>query len=129
MAACVRVQLDTVAVTEVRGRGGSRPERLMFTGDETIGRASLDDERDYRSNLRIVTSSGSVRSVHCTYVGLRLQPGTLLSDPKCGGAAGATTLCNRASDALIALRSGVGYRFDERLLRREDPRGIQTSPD
>ena len=39
------------------------------------------------------------------------------------------TLSNSASDVLIALRSGVGYRFDERLIRREGTRGIQTLPD
>ena len=32
-----RVPLDTVPLTEVRGRGGSLPERLMFTSDEAIG--------------------------------------------------------------------------------------------
>ena len=91
--------------------------------------ASLDDELDDRSNLLIVTTSGLVRAVHRTYVGPRLQPGTLLSDPKRGGAPAAMTLSNGASDVLIALRSGVGYRFDERLIRREGTRGIQTSPD
>jgi DNA gyrase subunit A len=58
-----------------------------------------------------------------------LQPGTLLCDPKRGGPPAAMTLSNGASDVLIALRSGAGYRFDERLIRREGTRGIQTSPD
>ena len=125
-----RVPLDTVPLTEVRGRGGSLPERLMFTTDETIGCAlALDEELDDRSNLLIVTTGGLVRGVHRTYVGPRLQPGTLLCDPKRGGPPAAMTLSNGASDVLIALRSGVGYRFDERLIRREGTRGIQTSPE
>jgi DNA gyrase subunit A len=125
-----RIPVDTVPLAEVRGRGGSLPERLMFTSDEAIGCIlALDDERDDRSNLLIITSSGLVRAVHRTYVGPRLQPGTLLSDPKRGGAPVAMTLSNGASDVLIALRTGLAYRFDERLIRREGTRGIQTSPD
>jgi DNA gyrase subunit A len=125
-----RIPLDIIPLAEVRGRGGSLPERLMFTSDEAIGcTVALDDERDDRSNLLIVTTSGLVRAVHRTYVGPRLQPGTLLSDPKRGGAPAAMAFSNGTSDVLIALRSGVGYRFDERLIRREGTRGIQTSPD
>jgi DNA gyrase subunit A len=125
-----RLPLDTVPLTDIRGRGGSLPERLMFTSDEAIGCVvALDDEHDTRSNLLIVTNSGLVRSVHRTYVGPRLQPGTLLSDPKRGGAPAGMTLSSGGGDVLIALRSGVGYRFDERLIRREGTRGIQTSPD
>lgn len=125
-----RFPIDTIPLTEIRGRGGSLPERLMFTADETIGcTVVLDDEQDTRSTLLIVTSTGLVRSVHRTYVGPRLQPGTLLSDPKRGGAPAAMTLTSGAGDVLIALRSGVGYRFDERLIRREGTRGIQTSPE
>jgi DNA gyrase subunit A len=125
-----RIPVDAVPHAEVRGRGGSLPERLMFTSDEAIGCIlALDDERDDRSNLLIITSSGLVRAVHRTYVGPRLQPGTLLSDPKRGGAPVAMTLSNGASDVLIALRTGLAYRFDERLIRREGTRGIQTSPD
>lgn len=125
-----RIPVDTVPLADVRGRGGSLPERLMFTSDEAIGcLLALDDERDERSNVLIVTSTGLVRAVHRTYVGPRLQPGTLLSDPKRGGAPVAMTLSSGSGDVVIALRSGLGYRFDERLIRREGTRGIQTSPD
>ena len=105
-----------------RGEGQRRfvSRRLMFTTDEAIGYTlALDEELDDRSNLLIVTTGGLVRAVHRTYVGPRLQPGTLLCDPKRGGSPAAMTLSNGASDVLIALRSGVGYRFDERLIRRE----------
>ncbi len=126
----VRIPVDSVPLTEVRGRGASLPERLLFTEDETLAAVlALDDERDTRNTVLIATASGWLRSLHRSYVGPRLQPGTLLSDPKRGGAPAALTLSNGAGDVLLVLRSGLGYRFPERLISREGVRGIQTRPD
>lgn len=125
-----RIAVDSLPLTEVRGRGVSLPERLLFTEDETVASVlPLDDERDTRNTVLIATASGWLRSLHRTYTGPRLQPGTLLSDPKRGGPPGALALSNGAGDVLLVLRSGLGYRFPERLISREGVRGIQTRPD
>lgn len=125
-----RIAVDSLPLTEVRGRGVSLPERLLFTEDETVASVlPLDDEQDTRNTVLIATASGWLRSLHRTYTGPRLQPGTLLSDPKRGGPPGALALSNGAGDVLLVLRSGLGYRFPERLISREGVRGIQTRPD
>jgi DNA gyrase subunit A len=125
-----RIPVDSLPLTEVRGRGASIPERLQFTEDEIVAAVlALDDEQDPRSTVLIATQSGWLRSLHRNYVGPRLQPGTLLSDPKRGGAPAVMALSNGAGDVLLVLRSGLGYRFPERLISREGVRGIQTRPD
>lgn len=125
-----RVTVETLPLTEIRGRGASLPERLMFTEGETIGALlALDEEQDDRPNVLIATASGWLRSLHRNYVGPRLQPGTLLVEPGRGGAPAAATLSNGGGDVLVALRSGAAYRFAEQLIRREGVRGIQVRPD
>ncbi len=125
-----RIPVDSLPLTEVRGRGASLPERLLFTEEETVAAVlALDDEQDSRTNVLIATQSGWLRALHRNYVGPRLQPGTLLSDPKRGGPPAVMTLSDGAGDVLIVLRSGLGYRFPERLISREGVRGIQTRPD
>lgn len=125
-----RVPVDTLPLTEIRGRGVSLPERLMFTDGESIGALlALDEELDDRPNVLIATASGWLRSLHRNYVGPRLQPGTLLVEPGRGGPPAAAALSGGGGDVLIALRSGVAYRFAEQLVRREGVRGIQARPD
>lgn len=125
-----RIPVDSLPLAEVRGRGASLPERLLFTADETVAALlALDDEQDPRNTVLIATQSGWLRSMHRTYVGPRLQPGTLLSDPKRGGPPAVMALSSGSSDVLLVLRSGLGYRFPERLISREGVRGIQTRPD
>ncbi|MCB0198644.1 MAG: hypothetical protein KDI03_01115 [Anaerolineae bacterium] len=125
-----RVPIETLPLTEVRGRGTSLPTRLMFTEGETIGALlALDEEEDDRPNVLIATASGWLRALHRNYVGPRLQPGTLLVEPARGGPPVAAALSSGAGDVLVALRSGVAYRFSEQLIRREGVRGIQVRPD
>ncbi len=125
-----RIPVDSLPLTEVRGRGASLPERLLFTEDETVAAVlALDDEQDPRNTVLIGTQNGWLRSLHRNYVGPRLQPGTLLSDPKRGGPPAVLTLSDGNSEVLMVLRSGLGYRFSERLINREGVRGIQTRPD
>jgi DNA gyrase subunit A len=125
-----RVTVESLPLVEVRGRGASLPERLLFTENETVAAVlALDDQQDGRSTVLIATQSGWLRSLHRNYVGPRLQPGTLLSDPKRGGPPAIMALSDGAGDVLLVLRSGLGYRFPERLISREGVRGIQTRPD
>ena len=125
-----RVLVETLPLTDIRGRGASLPERLMFTDGETIGALlALDEEQDDRPNVLIATASGWLRSFHRNYVGPCLQPGTLLVEPARGGPPAAATLSSGGGDVLVALRSGVAYRFAEQLIRREGVRGIQVRPD
>ena len=125
-----RIPVDSLPLTEVRGRGAPLPERLLFTAEETVAAVlALDDEQDSRNTVLIATASGWLRSLHRTYVGPRLQPGTLLSDPKRGGPPAVLALSNGSGEVLLVLRSGLGYRFPERLISREGVRGIQTRPD
>lgn len=125
-----RLPVDSLPLTEVRGRGASIPDRLMFSDDETVAAVlALDDEQDSRNTLLIATRSGWLRSLHRNYVGVRLQSGTLLSDPKRGGPPAVMTLSDGAGEVLTVLRSGLGYRFSERLISREGVRGIQVHPD
>jgi len=113
----------------MRGRGAALPERLLFSEGEQIAAALALDEADPRSTVLIASDSGWLRAVHRHYVGPRLQPGTLLGDPRRGGAPAAMTLSSGAGDVLLVLRSGLAYRFAEKLAGREGVRGIQTRPD
>lgn len=125
-----RIALDSLPLTEVRGRGASLPERLLFTEEESVAAVLLlDEEQDPRNTVLIATAGGWLRSLHRSYVGPRLQPGTLLSDPKRGGPPAGLTLSHGNGDVLLALRSGLGYRFPERLISREGVRGIQARPE
>lgn len=125
-----RLPVDSLPLTEVRGRGASIPERLLFTDDETVAAVlALDDELDTGNTVLIATQSGWLRSLHRNYVGVRLQSGTLLSDPKRGGPPAVMTLSDGGGEVLMALRSGLGYRFAERLITRDGVRGIQVHPD
>lgn len=125
-----RIPVDSLPLTEVRGRGASLPERLLFTGEESVAAVlPLDEEQDTRNTVLIATAGGWLRSLHRSYVGPRLQPGTLLSDPKRGGPPAALALSHGSGDVLLTLRSGLGYRFPERLISREGVRGIQARPE
>lgn len=125
-----RLPVDSLPLTEVRGRGASIPERLSFTADEVVAAVlALDDELDTGNTVLIATQSGWLRSIHRNYVGVRLQSGTLLSDPKRGGPPAAMTLSDGSGEVLMVLRSGLGYRFAERLITRDGVRGIQVHPD
>lgn len=125
-----RIALDSLPLTEVRGRGASLPERLLFTEEESVAAVlPLDEEQDARNTVLIATAGGWLRSLHRSYIGPRLQPGTLLSDPKRGGPPASLALSHGNGDVLLALRSGLGYRFPERLISREGVRGIQTRPE
>lgn len=124
-----RVAVDTLPLTEVRGRGTSLTERLLLTADETIAAVTALDDADARANVLVATANGWVRLWHRNYLGPRLQPGTLLYEPqKGGGAPVAITLTQGDGDVLIALRSGLAYRFAESQVRRDGVRGIQVHP-
>lgn len=124
------IPVDSLPLSEPRGRGASLPERLLFTEEETVAAVlPLDDQRDTRNTVLIATTNGWLRSLHRNYVGTHLQPGTLLSDPRRGGPPAALALSKGTGDVLLTLRSGAGYRFPERLIGRDGVRGIQTHPD
>lgn len=125
-----RVPVNTLPLTPIRARGNSLPGRLMLTGDEAISSVlAIDDERESRNTVLIATSNGWVRSLHRNYVGPRLQPGTLLVDPKRGGPPTAMALSAGDGDVVVALRSGLATRFREAQIRRDGVRGIQVRPD
>jgi DNA gyrase subunit A len=125
-----RVAIDTLPLTDVRGRGGALPERLMLTPDETIAAAVVLDDADPRPSVLVATAAGWVRPWHRNYLGPRLQPGTLLYEPQRGGGApAAITLAHGDGDVLLALRSGLAYRFAESQVRRDGVRGIQVHPE
>lgn len=125
-----RLAVDTLPLTEVRSRGVSLPERLMFTPDEAVGAAVALGEEDKGTIVLVATANGWVRSWHRNYLGPRLQAGTLLYDPpRGGGPPVAAVLSDGEGDVLIALRSGLAYRFAESLVRREGVRGIQVHPE
>lgn len=124
-----RVPVDTLPLTEIRGRGVSLPERLALTQGEAIGAVLTIDDDDPRQNVLLATANGWVRPWHRNYLGDRLQPGTLLYDPQRGGSPVAMALSSGEADVLIALRSGLACRFPESQLRRDGVRGIQVRPD
>ena len=121
--------VDALPLTEVRGRGASLPERLLFSEGEQIAAALALDEADPRSTVLIASESGWLRTVHRNYVGPRLQPGTVLVDLRRGGAPAAMTLSSGAGDVLLVLRSGLAYRFPEKLAGRDGVRGILARPE
>ncbi|MCS6844421.1 MAG: hypothetical protein NZ528_08905 [Caldilineales bacterium] len=125
-----RVGVDTLPLTEIRGRGLSLAERLPLTPDEELAVLVALDDADPRSTALVATASGWVRSWHRNYLGPRLQPGTLLYEPQRGGGVPvAATLSGGDGDVLIALRSGLAYRFPESQVRRDGVRGIQLRPE
>jgi DNA gyrase subunit A len=125
-----RLPVATLPRTEVRGRGGSLPDRLALAGDgaESLGALlALDDDQDAGKYLLIATAQGWVHRLRSNYVGPRLQPGSQLFDPRRGGGApAAMALAGSDDDVLVALRSGIGIRFGVGTIRRGGVLGIQV---
>jgi len=125
-----RFPVDTLPQTEVRGRGTSLPDRLALPAGESLQAIiALDDDDIDHPNLLIATHNGWVHSLRRNYVGPRLQPGTQLFDPKRGGGSpAALALARSQDDVLVALRSGIGIRFPQSLVRRGGVHGIKIKP-
>jgi DNA gyrase subunit A len=125
-----RLPVDSLPLTEVRGRGTSLPERLRLAEGESLAAVvALDDERDAGRYLLIATAGGWLHRLRTNYVGPHLQPGARLYDPgRGGGPPAALALVTSEVDVLLALRSGSGIRFAQTLIRREGVPGIQIAP-
>ncbi len=125
-----RLPVDTLPLTEVRGRGTSLPDRLALSAGESVAAVlALDDETDSQPYVLIATANGWVHRLRRNYVGPRLQPGATLSDPqRDGGAPVVMSLSRGDADVLLALRGGTGIRFGEQLIRRDGVLGIQVKP-
>lgn len=121
-----RLTVASLPEAPVRARGESLTERLpLRPGEET----ALLISPGSGSHLVIVTQRGQVRRFAAHLLGGNLQSGTMLMDPKEGGAAAAYCWSSGAADLFIACQSGRGIRFSERQVPVRGCLGVRLELD
>jgi len=125
-----RVLVSSLRLAEVRDRGESLTERLRLTAGEKISAVlAVNDANE--SDLPWVllgSASGVVRRMRRNYVGPNLADGTILYDPKEGGPPSVMCLSRGDGDLFLASNTGLGIRFEEKLVSHRGTRGIRLTP-
>lgn len=122
-----RTTVADVAEREVRSRGESLIARLPMRPDERLALVT-PDATGGGAFLILVTERGQVRRIARQYVGAALQPGTVLSDLRDGGAPAAACWSNGNDELFIVTRSGQAIRFGERLVPVRGCLGLRVEP-
>ncbi len=123
-----RLPVSEVTEREVRGRGESLLARFPMRSDERLAIVTTDTPVDGGSFLLLVTERGQIRRIARQYVGSSLQPGTVLCDPRDGGAPAAACWSNGADEVFIVTRSGLAIRFSERQVPVRGCLGLRVNP-
>lgn len=110
----------------VRSRGQSLLGALPLRAGERLAIMAVDQGGSY---LTLVSERGQVRRIGSQYLGRNLQPGTIVHDPKDGGAPAAACWSSGADDLLIATRLGRAIRFSERQVPVRGCLGMRVEPD
>lgn len=125
-----RVPVSTLRLGEVRDRGESLAERLRLTEGEKIGAvlAVNDANESDRPWVLLGAATGVVRRLRRNVIGPNLADGTILYDPKDGGAPTVMCLSRGDGDLFLASNTGLGIRFEEKLVSHRGTRGIRLTP-
>lgn len=121
-----RAAVQEIVETPIRGRGLPLLAGVTLRGDERIALAFGDRGGSY---LALVSERGQVRRIGSQYLGKALQPGTVLHDPKDGGAPAAACWTSGNDELLIVTRQGRAIRFAERLVPVRGCLGMRVEPD
>ncbi len=120
-----RTPVADIVEREVRGRGEALATRFPMRADERIAVITPDAGGAF---LILVTERGHVRRIARQYLGASLQPGTVLSDPREGGAPAAACWSSGVDETFIITRSGQAIRFAERLVPVRGCLGLRVDP-
>lgn len=125
-----RLPVSSLPLTDVRERGESAAERLRLTEGERISALlTVDDAAEAeRPWVLMCSASGVVRRVRRNVFGPALADGTILYDPKEGGAPALLRLSRGDGDLFLTSDSGLGIRFEEKLASHRGVRGMRLSP-
>lgn len=110
-ARAYRVPVQQVPERDVRARGESLLEAFLLRNGEELALAFADRGG---SHLILVSERGQVRRIASHYFGSNLQPGTVLYDPREGGAPAAACWSSGDDELFLATRAGRAIRFAER---------------
>jgi len=120
-----RVPVADIVEREVRGRGEALTARFPLRADERLAVVAPDANGAF---LVLVTARGYVRRIARQYLGAGLQAGTVLSDPREGGAPAAACWSSGADELFIITHSGQAIRFAERLAPVRGCLGLRVEP-
>ena len=124
-----RLLVSEVPERDVRGRGEPILARFPMRAGERLAIVATDTPVDGGAFLLLVTERGQIRRIARQYVGPNLQPGTVLCDPRDGGAPAAVCWSHGAGDVFIVTRSGLAIRFSERQVPVRGCLGLRVNPD
>ncbi|MCB0069250.1 MAG: hypothetical protein KDD77_18935 [Caldilineaceae bacterium] len=124
-----RLPVSEVPERDVRGRGESLLARFPMRPGERLAIVATDTPVDGGAFLLLVTERGQIRRIARQYVGPSLQPGTVLCDPRDGGAPAAACWSHGAGEVFIVTRSGLAIRFSERQVPVRGCLGLRVNPD
>lgn len=124
-----RLPVSEIPEREVRGRGEPMLARFPMRAGERLSVVTTDTPVDGGAFLLLVTERGQVRRIARQYIGPNLQPGTVLCDPREGGAPAASCWSNGAGEVFIVTRSGLAIRFSERQVPVRGCLGLRVNPD
>lgn len=125
-----RVPVSGLRLGEVRDRGDSLAERLRLTEGEKISAvlAMHDANENDRPWVLLGTATGVVRRMRRSAIGPSLADGTILYDPKDGGPPTVMCLSRGDGDLFLASNTGLGIRFEEKLVSHRGARGLRLTP-
>jgi len=123
-----RLPVSEVPEREVRGRGESLLARFPIRTGERLAIVTTDTPVDGGAFLLLVSERGQIRRVARQYIGANLQPGTVLCDPRDGGAPAAACWSQGADEVFIVTRSGLAIRFSERQVPVRGCLGLRVNP-
>jgi DNA gyrase subunit A len=119
-----RLPINKLKESEVRDRGESLGERLLFEPDEHITTILPDQASGYVS---LVSQTGTVRCLRHHLFGEYLKPGTSLLNIKETGPLAAACWTPGDADLFIATQNGIAIRFAEKLIPPRGEIGIRPS--
>ncbi len=120
-----RMPVADIVEREVRSRGEALATRFPMRADERLAVVTPDANGAF---LVLVTERGHVRRIARQYLGAGLQPGTVLSDSREGGAPAAACWSSGNDELFIITRSGQAIRFAERLVPVRGCLGLRVDP-
>ncbi len=121
-----RIPVADLPESPVHARGQSLAGRLALLPNEQLAVVFPDTGGTY---LTLVTRRGQVRRLRYHYFGPSLSPGTLMFDPKEGGAPAAACWSDGDAELFIATRKGEAIRFAERQVPVRGCLGLRVDPD
>ncbi|HXF64116.1 MAG TPA: DNA gyrase C-terminal beta-propeller domain-containing protein [Caldilineaceae bacterium] len=128
-ARAFRLAVADVAETPVSGRARPLAERFPLRAGERPALFFADPLPGKRgAYLALVTRRGQVRRIGQQYLGKNLQSGTVLYNVAEGGAPAAACWTEGSDELFIATRTGLGIRFNERLVPVRGCLGMRVDP-